>query len=64
MEKLLSLKDVCSRTGLAPWTIHRLLTYGGMPDVPRVGGRRVFTEGDVERIVAAAEKGGSRESRK
>jgi len=54
-EELLSLKDVVRRTGLPPWKIQRLLTYGGVEDVPRCAGKRVFTDADVRRIIVAVE---------
>jgi len=49
-KQLMSLKDVAARLGTQPYRIVYLLTTGKVPEPNRVGGKRVFSTDDLNRI--------------
>ena len=53
MPNVLFLADVCRALHVPPYRVDYLLRAGRVPDVPKLGGRRVFTWDDVERLRAA-----------
>jgi hypothetical protein len=53
MRDLLFLSDVCRALHVPPYRVDYLLRAGRVPDVPKFGGRRMFTWEDVERLRVA-----------
>ena len=53
MPDVLFLSDVCRVLHVPPYRVDYLLRAGRVPDVPKLGGRRIFSWEDVERLRAA-----------
>jgi len=49
-KQLMSLKDVAARLGTQPYRIVYLLTTGKVPEPNRVGGKRLFSTDDLNKI--------------
>jgi len=53
MRDVLFLADVSRMLHVPPYRVEYLLRAGRVPDVPKSGGRRIFTTEDVEKLRAA-----------
>jgi hypothetical protein len=57
-QQLLTSADVAVRLGVKEWHLRQLWVTGKLPEPPRVGNRRILTEGDLPAIQAALREAG------
>ncbi len=50
MDQMLLLSDVARKLKVKPYRIVYLITTGKIPDVLRVGNRRMFSKTDIDQI--------------
>lgn len=57
MMRLLTIKDLCTLTGVSRRTIYRIRASGQLPKAIRVGGRARWRPEDIERWIQTSDAG-------
>jgi DNA-binding transcriptional MerR regulator len=58
LQMVMTIGQLGRRYGLPDWRIRRLITHGKLPEPPRLGNFRVFTEDDIPAVEAALRDAG------
>lgn len=54
----LTLTDAAARLGVEPWQVRRLHERGILPEPPRLGRNRLYTEADLDTLRQALQEAG------
>jgi DNA-binding transcriptional MerR regulator len=58
MPRTFTTGDLCKRFGVMPWQVLQLMRRGFLPEPPRVGIYRYWTEADLPRVEQALRAAG------